>query len=349
VFLLARARQGPVRGSSSRDDRGRRHAIAWGSGPIRRPRPRPDGHDSDAVGVGARGRRRESNTARPGPSAGGCAAWGPRRFVTSRALDRPIDVPHAASSAPTDVGHRLAPGGTIDDRITLLCDLALSLSQLGDRDELLHQLTTRTAALAPGMRTGIMLVDRSGDLAFVAASDDAVVEIERYQERVNDGACYHAFRTGSMVAAEDLTSDDRWPGYRDRVLAVGARAVLGLPMHAFGQTIGVMNVYRPNAGPWVTDEVQTLRALTAIAAAFIVHHADEQEARSVRTNLEAAIDSRDLIGQAKGLIMAREGVGSDEAFDRLRERSQRANRKLRDVAAELVASTSSTVDETSAS
>jgi GAF domain-containing protein len=227
----------------------------------------------------------------------------------------------------------------------LLCDLALSLSQHGDRDELLHQLTTRTAALSPGMRAGIMLADRAGDLAFVAASDDAVVEIERYQERVNDGACYHAFRTGALVAAEDLTSDERWPGYRDRVLAAGARAVLGLPMHAFGHTIGVMNVYRPSAGTWDADEVQSLRALTAIAAAFVVHHAGEQEASSVRTNLEAAIDSRDLIGQAKGLIMAREGVGSDEAFDRLRERSQRTNRKLRDVAAELVAATSPRMHE----
>jgi GAF domain-containing protein len=202
-----------------------------------------------------------------------------------------------------------------------------------DVDELLQRLTERTLEVVDASGCGIMLQDEEGQLAFAAASDDALVEVELHQERINEGACYDAFQRNELVVIEDVgAGGERWPGYRDRVLAAGLRAVIGIPMNAFGRTIGVMNIYRSSPGPWTSDDVEAAEILTAIGAGYLVHAHDLRAQHELTEHLQQAIASRDLIGQAKGIIMAREDVDGEEAFAILRTTSQRSNRKLREIA-----------------
>ncbi len=202
-----------------------------------------------------------------------------------------------------------------------------------DVDDLLDRLTKHTLNLLDASGCGIMLQDEGGQLAFAAASDDDVVAVELHQERINEGACFDAYQRNELIVVQDVESGgDRWPGYRRRVMDAGMRAVLGVPMNACGQTIGVMNVYRQSPGPWTEQDVEAAEILTAIAAGYLLHAHDLREHLDLTKQLQDAIGSRDVIGQAKGIIMAREGVDADEAFAMLRTISQRKNRKLREVA-----------------
>lgn len=202
-----------------------------------------------------------------------------------------------------------------------------------DLDELLHRLTGHTMDLLDASGCGIMLADEDGRLAFAAASDDGVVRVELHQEQVSEGACHDAYQRNELVLIEDVrVGGNEWPGYRDRVLDAGFHAVLGVPMNAVGRTIGVMNVYRQTTGPWSDADVEAAQILTAVGAGYIVHANDLRAQHDLTDNLQAAITSRDLIGQAKGVVMEREGVDAEEAFTILRKLSQHQNRKLREVA-----------------
>lgn len=134
----------------------------------------------------------------------------------------------------------------------------------------------------------------------------------------------------------DITAEDRWPDYTALVIDRGFRSVLGVPLNAFGQTIGVINIYRDTAGEWTDEDLASAQILAAMGAGYIVNANQLKAQHTLAEQLHAAIDSRDLIGQAKGIVMAQSGVASDEASQILRQRSQAENRKLRELAQELV-------------
>jgi GAF domain-containing protein len=205
-----------------------------------------------------------------------------------------------------------------------------------DLQELLQRLTDHAVTTTDAQGAGVMLAGHGG-LGFAAASDDAVVDIEVFQGRIEDGACHHAFSVDEVVVVEDLGAEDRWPAYTERALELGFRSVLGVPMNACGQTIGVLNLYRTHPGAWTADDLEAAEIVTAMGSGYVLFANQLRAQHELTDQLQTALESRDTIGQAKGVLMARHGVGSAEAFEMLRERSQRANVKLRDVAREIVA------------
>jgi GAF domain-containing protein len=215
-------------------------------------------------------------------------------------------------------------------------EFTTSITNPYDPQELLHRLTERTAEVVRSAGAGIMLALPRGGLAFAAASEERVTTLELLQGRVETGACHEAYTTDRIVTVEDLTETDAWPEYSTRAADLGFRAVLGVPMHASGQTIGVLNVYREAPGPWSPVDIESAEILTAIGAAYVLHANELRAQHTLAEQLQEALGSRDVIGQAKGILMARHQVDADAAFDLLRKRSQSVNRKLRDVAKELV-------------
>lgn len=107
-------------------------------------------------------------------------------------------------------------------------------------------------------------------------------------------------------------------------------------MHAYGETIGVLNLYRRDPGPWSEADVEAAEIVTAMGAGYVLHANHLRAQHDLADQLETAIASRDLIGQAKGLLIARHGIDAGEAFAMLRAESQTSNLKLRDVAAKLL-------------
>jgi GAF domain-containing protein len=207
-----------------------------------------------------------------------------------------------------------------------------------DLQELLHRLTDHAAALTGAQGAGIMLAGRrEGRLGFAAASDERVVEMELVQDRIAAGPCYEAFVTNELGVVDDLEPAGRWPEYEQRAAQLGFRAVLAVPMNAWGQTIGVINIYRERSGPWSPDDIEAAEIVTAMGAGYVLHADQMRSQHQLAEQLQTALESRDVIGQAKGILIARRGMDANTAFEQLRERSQERNVKLRDVAVEVVA------------
>jgi GAF domain-containing protein len=206
-----------------------------------------------------------------------------------------------------------------------------------DLAELLQRLTDVVSELTGARGAGIMLAGRpDGSLGFAAASEDAVVDVEVTQERISGGPCHEAFFVNELRVVEDLQESHRWPEYERRALELGFRSVLGVPMNAWGQTIGVVNVYRDTPGPWEDHDIEAAEVVTAMGAAYILHADQLRAQHELAGQLQTALAGRDIIGQAKGILMARHGIDADAAFDKLRTVSQNANIKLREVARRLV-------------
>jgi GAF domain-containing protein len=219
-----------------------------------------------------------------------------------------------------------------DDLIHVIREFTGTIINPFDLDELLHRLMQHATEVVGAAGAGVMLADLGGQLSFVAASDARVVDAEQRQAQLRSGACFEAYTVNAIVVAEDLGREDRWPDYARHVLDLGLRSVLGVPMNAFGRTVGVINVYREQPGPWSKEDVGAAEIITAMGAGYLTNANQLRQQHQLAEQLRGAIESRDVIGQAKGILMARNGVSADDAFDRLRRLSQQRNRKLREVA-----------------
>jgi GAF domain-containing protein len=220
--------------------------------------------------------------------------------------------------------------------IDVIHEFTNSLLNPYDLDELLVRLTGHATAVLDAAGAGIMLESRDGSLDFAAASCPAVTEIERHQDHVRSGTCHEAFVTNTTITVDDIEATDRWPTYRAKALELGLRSVIGVPLNAHGQTIGVLNVYRPEPGPWSSDDVEACEILAAMGAGYILHANQLRASQELAEQLQEALDSRAIIERAKGLLMATEQVDAETAFKGLRQASMDANRKLRDIARDIV-------------
>ena len=170
----------------------------------------------------------------------------------------------------------------------------------------------------------------------VASTGDAALAADFAQYDVDDGPCLTAARHQRTVLIDDVTADDRWPAFRAAALAEGFRSSLSVPLNLGSSERGGLNMYGDQPGAF-TDHDQDLATGFAAQASIVVANAQAYWAAFDATrNLTAALESRAVIEQAKGILIARHGISDDDAFDELRRRSQAANRKLRVIAAELV-------------
>ncbi len=223
------------------------------------------------------------------------------------------------------------------DLIRVVREFAGAIVNPFDPQELLHRLTVNSVDLLAAAGSGIMLEDEDGNLAFAAASEERITDIELHQQRASEGACVEAFIANELVIVPDIAAESqRWPRYAQRVRDNGMSAVIGVPMNAFGRTIGVINIYRDTPTVWTDDDITAAEIMAAMGAGYVVHASELRAQIDLTEQLQTAIDSRDTIGQAKGMIMARLSVDAEEAFALLRQLSQVRNTKLREVARQVV-------------
>jgi GAF domain-containing protein len=211
-----------------------------------------------------------------------------------------------------------------------------------DRDHLLHRLIDQTMVTLGAQGAGIMLDDGRGHLGYAASSGERVGKVEMVQEQVGTGACYEAYTTNTVIAVADLELEARWPEYVQRTRRLGFGAVIGAPLHAWGQTVGVLNVYRERPGKWTPDEVDACEMLAALGAGYILIASQMEAQHDLADQLQAALDSRGVIERAKGILMQRDAIDTTAAFESLRKTSMDTNRKLREVAQQIVENTEDT-------
>jgi GAF domain-containing protein len=171
----------------------------------------------------------------------------------------------------------------------------------------------------------------------VAHHGDQALVLDDAQYADGVGPCLDAAHDDELVYVERI--EDRrneWPSFVRAAKELGIRSSLSMPLVVDGVSVGAMNLYASPENAFST-EVQDYALLFAREAALAAHNAAAYwEARTLVENLQLALESRDLIGQAKGVLAAVLRITPDAAFDLMRRASQRQNVKLRDLADHVV-------------
>lgn len=190
-------------------------------------------------------------------------------------------------------------------------------------------------AVAPASMAGItMVVDDRARTAFF--TNDEVPDIDRAQYDVGEGPCLESFRTGEVVAIESTLEDGRWPEFCRTAAAHGVRSTLSVPLLAGDASLGALNLYALEPSAFTAEQAEQASLFAAQAAVVLANTQAYWDAFDYRQRLGVAMEARSVIEQAKGITMAQSRVGSHQAFELLRRASQRENRRLRDLAAEIV-------------
>ena len=215
---------------------------------------------------------------------------------------------------------------------------ALSHFLLGDqtpRQGLLRIAQLGESALEGAQATGVTLLDGGRPKTFAFTNEEAS-EVDQLQYSEGDGPCLSAYEEKKLIRVDSNRTEERWPVFTRRAVEKGVLSSLSVPLVVDDRGIGALNFYS-HAENAFSDQDEAVASAFAEQAAVIMANAQAYwGAREHIMNLDEAMRSRAVIEQAKGILMAQTNIGPDEAFDVLRRASQRENRKLRDVATELV-------------
>jgi transcriptional regulator with GAF, ATPase, and Fis domain len=203
--------------------------------------------------------------------------------------------------------------------------------------EFLDRLAGHCSELLGVSACGILLADHHGVLNLVAASTEEARLVELIQLQNLEGPCLDAFRTGRPVQHPDLrTARARWPRFTAAAVAAGYVAVQALPMRLRDNVLGAVNLLSRAPGQLDTDTVVLGQALADAATIGIVHQRALARQEIVTEQLQSALNSRILIEQAKGFLSHSLDLDVDTAFSVMRSYARANNRRLTDVADQVV-------------
>jgi GAF domain-containing protein len=214
------------------------------------------------------------------------------------------------------------------------------LSRLVLAEETLETTLSRVAGLACRTLGGCDLASvtmiTDGRPATPVQTDSLASDLDAIQYRSDRGPCLEAYTTRAVVRGTIPASADRWPEFTETADKAGIRSVMSIPLVAADRLLGALNLYsRSEEGYDEADE--EIAVLFGEQAAVACANAEVYwRTYSLTEHLREALESRDVIGQAKGILMSRRGCTPDVAFEALRKVSQHRNIKLRDIAEQVV-------------
>lgn len=230
------------------------------------------------------------------------------------------------------------------DRAADVTDAVAELSEMLVDDADLPALLQRVAELA--LRTvadcaaaSVTLISGPGPRT-AAHTGPLALELDEVQYAADAGPCLAAAREVRTYAVELSVADERWPHFTDAARRLGATAFLATPLVAGGRSVGALNLFSTTAGGFGEVDSALVELFCARASVALANTRLYETAVATAEQLTEAMTSRAVIEQAKGILMARGGIDAESAFAALTARSQQDNRKLRDVAADLVATAS---------
>jgi hypothetical protein len=178
-----------------------------------------------------------------------------------------------------------------------------------------------------------LLIRRRGAIETVAATDEVPARVDAIQYEVGQGPGLDAIAEHQVFAIHDLTHDDRWPPFSHRAAEeTGVRSMLSFRLFVQGDTLGARNLYSRTPKAF-NEHAYAAGTVRAAHAAVAMQAAGQQERAD---HLDDALATSREIGIAMGILMDRSRINQQQAFQVLCRTSQHLNRKLRDVAAELV-------------
>ncbi|TCC21277.1 GAF and ANTAR domain-containing protein [Kribbella sindirgiensis] len=203
--------------------------------------------------------------------------------------------------------------------------------------EFLDRLAAHCSELLGVSACGILLADHHGALNLVAASTEQARLVELTQLQTRQGPCFEAFTTGHPVQHADLrNARARWPRFAAAAVGGGYLSVQALPMRLRDTVLGAVNLFSATTGELDADTITLGQALADAATIGIVHQRALARQEVVTEQLQNALNSRILIEQAKGFLSHSLDIDVDEAFALMRSYARANNRRLTDVADDIV-------------
>ena len=219
-----------------------------------------------------------------------------------------------------------------DELAVSFSELARALQQPDDPDRTLQAIVQAAVQLIPGVdEASISAVLGRKRVTSQAPSGELARAVDALQDELGQGPCLDAVYEQETVRVADMATETRWPHFTERALQAGAAGMLSFQLYVEGDNLGALNLYARQAGAF-DDESEHVGLL------FASHAAVAYDAVRKQTGLARSVATRQLIGQAQGILMERHKITADQAFGLLVRASQRRNLKLRDVAAALVRS-----------
>lgn len=208
-------------------------------------------------------------------------------------------------------------------------EFARTVQQQQDPHETLVEIVRAAVELVPGCdEASISVVLGRRRVTSEAPSSELPRIVDELQEKLGEGPCMTTAYEHLTVRAPDLATDDRWPRFAAEAVAAGALGMMALQLYVEGDDLGALNLFSRRAGAF-DDESEHVGLMFAAHAAVAYSAAHEQAA------LSRSVETRQVIGQAQGILMERLKVTSEQAFAMLVRVSQHRNEKLRHVAQRL--------------
>jgi GAF domain-containing protein len=188
--------------------------------------------------------------------------------------------------------------------------------------------STAVTMLSPARYAGLTFLVR-GELVPRATTGEPPLLLDRLQQKLGDGPCVHAAKHQSVYRIEDTRRDERWPQFCAEAARLKVRSMLCVPLWVDERSLGALSLYADKAAAF-SDLHERVTVLLATFAALALAEAQRAD------QLHDALGNRDVIGQAKGILMERHGVSADAAFGVLSRISQAENLKLAEIARRFV-------------
>jgi transcriptional regulator with GAF, ATPase, and Fis domain len=216
-------------------------------------------------------------------------------------------------------------------------EMADTLVDEFDLIEFLEMVATRTSDLVSARAAGLLLADSRGRLQLMAASNERAELVELFQVQNLEGPCHDCYTTGQAVVNADLTkAGNRWPGFAPLAVSAGFRSVHAFPMRLRRQVLGALNLFGGEAGGLSVEDVTVVQGLVDIASIGLLNERAIRRGEVLTEQLQAALNSRIVIEQAKGALSQIHGENPDQAFTRMRDYCRRRHLRLGEVARDVV-------------
>jgi GAF domain-containing protein len=227
------------------------------------------------------------------------------------------------------------------DRYVAFAELSRIMLTTQSLDRTLRRIADLARQTVVGaVDVSVTMLDGGRPVTSVFTGELAAYLDERQYES-GFGPCIEAALTGATITIPDTSDSAVHPDFARAAFRHGVTHAVSVGLPVERHCIGALNVYGAGGGGFDREAVEAVTAFAEYAAVAAANANIHASTATLARNLERALDSRAVIDQAKGVLMARHGIAAGAAFDLLSEHSQRSNRKLREIAAELVAGTQS--------
>jgi GAF domain-containing protein len=202
--------------------------------------------------------------------------------------------------------------------------------------EFMHSLSADSVEILGAAAAGVMLTDGRGSLRLIASSEERMRLLELFELQGAQGPCLDAFSSGRSLQASAADSRIRWPVFAAHAAEVGFQRMCAVPLRVRADIIGALNVFRGSDEPFSEDEMEIAQAMGEVAAIALIQERALRERSLLTGQLQAALNSRVVIEQAKGMLSEYLNVTVSYAFELLRKYAREQNRKLSEVAGDVV-------------